>query len=390
MNTLSPYYPGLLTRLGLSDRTLFRLPLRTLVIALLTALIALLRKRQERIKPEPAPTEGKRDHAVDLLRAGLIVSMVAGHFSLDPAFRGILYSVHMPAFILVSGYFHQPVTPENFGRQLWRAVKSLRYYLLYALLFMAGHPPADWLRLPLGVSYARRLLADVPSVGPVYFFLLLFAVKMIYLLIDRAPVTWLRYALLAGCVIGGAALGRVELWLPWSADVALFCVAFYHAGALLRKYRVAEWAEAHPWCYFLLSPVWLYMVKRGSLELAVRNYGEDCGLAVLGSCCGFLVLLLLSGYLCRALPGKLVALLGKAGEATGYILILHTLYAGQLNALLDRLLNQPFGFPRDNALFWAATVLVQTALGTAAFCLVRLLRGQLGKRLRQTEPQKAS
>ena len=384
MNTLGFYYAGILARIGLENRALFRLLLRFCVIAVLTALLLTARRLFGRYMTGAAP-EGKRDPSVDLLRAGLIVSMVAGHFALDPSFRGILYSVHMPAFILISGYFHKPVRPENFKKQLWHTVKGLRYYLLFALLYMAEHAAADWPRLLVGISYARRLFTDVPSVGPAYFFLLLFVVKFVCLLIDRIPVPWVRYALLAGCVIGGVALGRAELWLPWSADAALFCVAFYHAGFLLRKYRAAEWARANPWCYFLLSPVWLYMVSRGSLELAVRNYGENVGLALLGSCCGFLILLTLCGWFSRKLPGKLVGLLGKAGEATAYILILHTLYGVRLNALLDRLVNRPLGLPRDNALFWALTVLLQTVLGTAAFCFVRLAGRLVKNRIRPGE-----
>lgn len=380
MNTLSPYYPGILARLGLAERTLFRLPLRFLVIALLVLLTVLFKRLREKKPVKPVSAEGGRDPVADLLRAGLIVSMVVGHFKLDPVFRGMLYSVHMPAFVIVSGYFHRPVTPENFKGQLLHLLKSLRYYLLFAVLFMAEHPPADWPRLLWGVSYTERILPDMPTVGPVWFFLFLFLVKLACLLIERVPKRSLRYALPAGCVAAGALLGKYGFWLPWSADVALFCTVFYLVGVLFRRWRITEWAAEHPWCYFLLSPLWLYAVKRGSLELAVRNYGEAAGLAVLGACGGFLLLHLLCGWLCRVLPGVFVRSAGKVGAATAYILILHTLYGGRINGWIDRFLTAPLGLKQTNALFCAVSVLIQVLLGTAAFLVVRLVRRTVGRR----------
>ena len=374
MNTLGVYYAGILSRLGLPFRQRTVLPLRFCVIAVLLALLLAVRKLGGRLCAKKAPSEGPRDRTVDLLRAGLIVAMIAGHVPLDPTFRAMLYSVHMPAFILLSGYFHRPVTAQNLKSRLWGLVKGLRYYLLFALLFMAAHPPADWPRLALGISYADQLFSGAASVGPVYFFLLLFAVKLIYYLIDLIPQPWIRRGALIGCVAAGVWLGKAGWWLPWSADAALFCVAFYHAGALLRRYRVTEWADAHPWCYFLLSPLWLYMTVKGSLELSVRNYGEDFGLAILGACGGFLLLFLLCRWLTRRLPSWAVTFFGVVGEATAYILILHTLYGGRIYDLLERLLTQPLGWQRTNALLWASAAVVQTLLGTAVYVAVRFLR----------------
>ena len=386
MNTLSPYYPGILARLGLANRSLFRIPLRFLVIAVLVLLLVLFKRLRENRPVKPAAADGARDPVVDLMRAGLIVSMIVGHFNLDPVFRGMLYSVHMPAFVIVSGYFHRPVTPENFKAQLLHLLKSLRYYLLFAALFMAEHPPADWLRLLCGVSYTERILTGVPTVGPVWFFLLLFVVKLAVILIERLPKLWLRGAALLACAAGGVALGKSGFWLPWSADVALFCTVFYLAGVLFRRCRVTEWAAAHPWCYFLLSPLWLYAVKRGSLELAVRNYGENAGLAVLGACGGFLLLFLLCKGLYRAMPGRLAGMAGKVGAATAYILILHTLYGSRINGWIDRFLTAPLGLLQTNALFCAVSVTAQALLGTAAFLIVQSLRRVISrKKGRQTQ-----
>ncbi len=84
-------------------------------------------------------------------------------------------------------------------------------------------------------------------------------------------------------------MGQAGYWLPWSLDVALYVLIFYQLGICFRKYKLLTMVKRCPMCYFLLSQIWAYMIYRGSMEIAVRNYG-NYGLVVIGSVSGTLLL----------------------------------------------------------------------------------------------------
>lgn len=47
----------------------------------------------------------QRDHSVDILKGIGILLVIIGHCDLFAVFRSIIYSFHMPLFIILSGYF---------------------------------------------------------------------------------------------------------------------------------------------------------------------------------------------------------------------------------------------------------------------------------------------
>ena len=374
MNTTYAYVTKALSLLRLPDRLLFRLPLRFVLIAMLVAIVVLIKKgvAHLRSRPKRETASETRNAPMDVLRAMMITVMIAGHFPIDPTLRAIIFSVHMPVFLFVSGYFQKDVTAKTLPQSLLRHLKSLRYYLLYAALYLLHKPSLLSLKtLLLGVSFTKNLLPDAVSVGPVYFILLLFLVKLIYLpvaaLIKKESV---QNLVLGGLVCVGFALGRLGWWLPWSADCALFCLAFYRLGYYVKKYRVLPWLCDRPWLYFALTPVWFYMIRQGSLELAARNYGNSFGFAVVGSVCGILTAWLLAAHLANRLPAVPRVLVCAVGEATAYILILHTLYGPRFNVFCADVL----GLAEGNLFFYVATVALQVLVGTGAGILIRMLK----------------
>lgn len=51
--------------------------------------------------------EQKRDIGIDVVKGILILAMLVGHFAIDEGLRKIIYSCHMVAFVLFSGYFYR-------------------------------------------------------------------------------------------------------------------------------------------------------------------------------------------------------------------------------------------------------------------------------------------
>lgn len=156
-----------------------------------------------------------RDVAVDIEKGILMIAMLAGHVTINPGLRRIIYSFHLAAFVVLSGYFYRK------GRGLKNTLRGLfRTFLIPYGIFCAVHFAISWTGNPehgalyymkqylFGMSFSENLWQDVPSVGPVYFILLLLLVWLFYYGTDQA----LCYAAkkegrnreMGGCVISDA------------------------------------------------------------------------------------------------------------------------------------------------------------------------------------------
>ena len=85
--------------------------------------------------------------------------------------------------------------------------------------------------------------------------------------------------------------------------------------------------------YFILTPIWVFMIYSGSMEIAVRNYGQY-GLVILGALAGVLLIYKLSVYICDELP-IVKEVLRLTGESSMIIIIVHTLLNGKIHNLVS-------------------------------------------------------
>lgn len=275
-----------------------------------------------------------RDITVDILKGIFIIEMLIGHFGIDAGLRTVIYSCHMAAFVFLSGYFYN--SSRKFSDGMKRMVKSfLGSYLIFvicALLLNINQWSVPYLKEEvikylLGGSFTKNVLPNMASVGPVYFILLLFVVRLLYMIIDNAIQNefgkWSATLLFS---FVGVYLGHCGYWLPWSLDVALYCVIYYKLGLFFRQKGIVEYIKNHYTIYFLISPVWAYMIYTGGMEIAIRNYGQY-GLVVIGSVMGILTIWIFADYI--AGHTKFVkSILKELGKNSIYIIIIHTLLSG--------------------------------------------------------------
>ncbi len=295
------------------------------------AAINLMRKLYS-VSAEGMISADGRNIPIDIARGILIVLMLAGHFGdLDPTFRTIIYSFHMMAFVLLSGYFFSPESCGNLKKSITHLMKTLLTpYAVFAVIYICMHGAGITAvrTVLLGISYTDRILDGQTSVGPVYFILMLFVVRLLYLLLRKAvPNEMWMHVLCLGISVFGAWLGMQGYWLPWSVDCALYAIIFYHLGYCLKKYKVMDFFRNNPVTYFALSIVWAFMICCGGMELSIRNYGSY-GLVILGAASGSVLLYQFSVYLARVLPRWTERLMQRLGQSTMYILILITLFNG--------------------------------------------------------------
>ncbi len=283
---------------------------------------------------------GGRDTAIDIARGILITLMIVGHFGdLEPTFRAIIYSFHMMAFVLLSGYFFSSESCENLKKSIIHLLKTfLIPYAAFSVIYviMQGGGVASLRTVLLGVSFTDRILVGQESVGPVYFILMLFVVRILYMLLRKVVPNelWMHGICLAVSVLG-AWLGVRGFWLPWSVDCALYAIIFYHLGYCFKKYKVMEFFRNNPATYFILSIVWAFMIYCGGMELAIREY-MPYGLVLLGALSGSILLYMCSGYLARTLPRWAGRVLRSLGQSTLYILIITALFNGYFNRFVAR------------------------------------------------------
>ena len=283
-----------------------------------------------------------RDISIDVAKGFLILAMLLGHFAIDGMLRTIIYSCHMMAFVLFSGYFY------HYNRNRLRMVqRMLRSFIVPYIIFVAGVlllNYSSWnlpffkdtiLTYGLGMSFSRRFLTQIPSVGPVYFILMLFATRLIYLEIDHYIKKDLyKWCLVVALSLFGMLLGIAGIWLPWSIDIALYALIFYQLGILLRKYDILQKVRDCHISYFILTPIWAYMIYCGGMEIAVRNYGQY-GLIIVGAIAGTFTVYKLASYITNhmSICREFLRLLG---EGSIIVIIIHTLLGGQIGYLVAK------------------------------------------------------
>ena len=163
---------------------------------------------------------------------------------------------------------------------------------------------------------------------------MLFIVRLIYMVMDhilkREHYKW--YATIILSFIG-MKLGVEGVWLPWSIDVALYSLIFYRIGICIRQYNILQKIRDSHISYFLLTPIWAYMIYSGGMEIAIRTYGQY-GLTIVGAAAGILMVYKLAFFVTNYMPicREVLRLLG---EGSIVVIIIHTLLGKQIEYLVS-------------------------------------------------------
>lgn len=279
-----------------------------------------------------------RNQEIDICKAILIVLMLVGHWNINENLRNFIYSFHMLSFVILSGYFFKE--SDDLKKELLKLVKALLLpYIVFSICFLMINYQdlvTGLITIIFGMSFSNLLFENVNSVGPVYFILLLFLIRFTYLIInyyvkDQRIIFFIVFI----CYVFGYYCGKFGLWLPWSFDCALVCLIFYHYGYLLKKYDLLNLYIQNNYLYFLISSIFAFYVLSGGMELAVRNY-NDILIMSLGTISAILILIALSNYLKNIFKYNIFIIFKWAflviGQNTLYILIVHSLFKGFINA----------------------------------------------------------
>ena len=188
-----------------------------------------------------------RDAALDIAKGIGIVLVIVGHCSGIPYWpvRHLIFSFHMPLFFLIGGYlYREKGVWESLKKDFFRLglpyLATCLIILLYFLVTSLWTGNYGIVRHYLsatcwgsGTLHKCRYLADVPSIGAIWFLPALLICKNVY---NVLPV---RNRLVVSSIIFVLAtiIGRYLIYLPFSALSALSAIVFYAIGDRLKTVR---------------------------------------------------------------------------------------------------------------------------------------------------------
>ena len=254
----------------------------------------------------------------DIAKGLAILLMILGHTALPDYLRIIIFSFHMPFFIIANGYF---IKSYDIKRTFCCSVQTLLYpYIVVCLISsviyaFAGSGEVPFLTLFLhkikamigGMSIASARFEDFDSVLVVWFVCCLFITRNLYVIIMKKCEnynTGIWVVVITLLAIMGRCIGKYYAFMPWSLDVALVSLIFIAFGDWMRKSNYLK----KGYFYTLVIPfaVWIYFLQMGlNIELAARKYPMGI-LSMIEAIAGSVVLVAVSRFLSKFIGVSLI------------------------------------------------------------------------------------
>lgn len=298
-----------------------------------------------------------RDTRIDGLKFILIFLVILGHISYyDYGLRinRIIYSFHMPLFVMISGFFTHRQSPQRF----WHA--SLKLLSLY-LIFQTGHLIYNtW---ALGIPFSITGFLN-PSLA-MWYLLCLFYWRCAYHFtrpLGIKPAYALLLSIVLSVVVGFIPLGNKFL----AFQRAFAFLPFFIFGLMLHDgelRRIIHQFNVH----FVVVASLIALVGAYFLPLfepsEPYSVWNDAILRLLQMGIAFIICI----GIIRLLPTRLPNLFCEMGRRTLYFYLYHTFMVKVIN---DVSLHYQWNTQLFGALFWAITIVLIIAL----MCKVKLFR----------------
>ena len=280
---------------------------------------------------------------VDIARGIAILLMIAGHVLETGIKRSIIFSFHMPLFIIISGYFYKE-------RSLKEEIKnSLVHLIIPATIIMLllinirniplvgfSKSIVDSLKtIVVCWSHQSKITYGFEGVSVLWFIYMIVLVKIIFMLIRKISkdneLMCFGFVLIVSYI--GYIIGISGYWLPWSVDVSFACMVFYYFGYLIKKYNLLNSILTNNTLIIALIFIWIIGIRYNCIEIAVRSYPNGLW-SYITAICGSLVILKLSSFIEKK-SNNISKFLAWCGSNSLYILMAHyieiSIFAYNLN-----------------------------------------------------------
>ena len=323
----------------------------------------------------------KRLEYIDVARGIAILLMIVGHVLGGGWKRNIIFSFHMPLFIIISGLFFKE--NEKFTLMLKKSLKTLMIPFLVVIFldtlfkyFMNNQNLFECIidffkRIIFSYSYGNKISYDsVAPLGVMWFVPFLFVIKIIFWGVNKIAKDneILKFLLSILIMIFGYYLGVLGYWLPFSLDIAMFSIIFMYVGYVLKKYNLLEKILQDYKILFIILIIWVIGIKYSSIELAIRLYPKAV-LSVITAICGTIIVFKISNLIDLKLK-KLSKILQWYGRNSMIILGIHHLEYSYLNGLYFQISKKIV----NNHLYKAIVSITKILTATVGLLLINLLK----------------
>ncbi|WP_051477022.1 acyltransferase family protein [Arthrobacter sp. Br18] len=195
--------------------------------------------------PAPAPVSAEaRSGAIDALRIFAVVGIVTGHVWAGPVTDAGLYTWHVPAFFLLSGYLWKIQKPDARRAVAAEAKKRFRtimtpycaWLVVTLLVHVTIHDHRGTLTPPAVILPLIGGSLNAGPFGAYWFMPALFISAIMFRALERVPLV-LRLSIIAGIAVVTYLFGEDLALLPMSLGVAGSALIFMLAGQGLQHFR---------------------------------------------------------------------------------------------------------------------------------------------------------
>lgn len=282
----------------------------------------------------------KRLEYIDIARGISILLMIVGHVIARGLKMNIIYSFHMPIFVIISGMFFKE-------RSLLETIKNITLKLILPYIICTlitdfivyrNEPILEIISIwgkQILFSYCMWGSLPIPertiSIGALWFLPFLALTKLIFVILKKATKKdeYLMFFSVLLVVYIGYILGIKGYWLPFSLDISMVSIIFFYIGYYLKKENILNIVLENWKILLICFIIWIIGIKYNAIELAIRNY-NDLLFSTLTAICGSIIIFKLSYYIEKFIK-FLINILTWYGKNSMYVVLFHYLEQNIIN-----------------------------------------------------------
>lgn len=282
-------------------------------------------------KSENKTLSTKRIIFIDVAKGIAIVLMIIGHVLEQGLKRSIIFSFHMPLFIITSGFFYKEKSLKEDIKNLIINLLIPTTIILLIVFFINNVTNLGFVEtckealkvITVCWSHKNRIDYNFSGTGVLWFVYILIGIRILFRLNKKVAKEndLFLFAMVILETYIGYIVGIKGYWLPWSLDVAFSCMIFYYVGYIFNKYAVLEKICGNYKIIFMVFMIWILGINYNWIELAIRSYPNGLW-SYITAISGAIIILKISMFI----ESKLVFLtriLSWCGKNSLYILFGH-------------------------------------------------------------------
>lgn len=227
-------------------------------------------------------SDNNRTMFIDIAKGIAILLMIIGHVLENGLKRSVIFSFHMPLYIITSGFFYKEKTFKEDIKNLIVKLLIPTTIILLIVFFINNSANLGFLEtyiealkvVTLCWSYKAKIDYNFSGTGVLWFIYILIGIRILFRLnkkIAKENELFLAIIVILETYIGYL-IGKDGYWLPWSIDVTFACMIFYYIGYLFNKYSILDKISKNYKMIIIVFIIWILGIKYNWIEIAVRSY----------------------------------------------------------------------------------------------------------------------